>query len=678
MQWIISVRFFWLFLSILLASDGAQGRSDLQAIRAGSDARVTRISEIQGNGPRVAVAAEVHVRAIVTALFRRKDQFDGFFMQEEVSDWDENPATSEGIFVYCHSLCPSSLAPGDRVSVKGEAMDFYAMSQIRARQVGIESRNHPLPEPVPVCLSTNEDIPLELRFEQVEGMLVRFDQKLVVSEHYKLARFGQVSLIAGERPHQFTQLYQPDPQAYAEHKRANRYRTIFLDDDNDDWNESTSSEQDRSLRYPSGGLDKENRFRTGDSISGLTGVMHWSWNGDQRDGQDWRIRPVSDEFDIVFAAENPMPDAPLRDTGTLRIVSMNLMNYFTTLDIPKNTCGPLAMRDCRGADSERELLRQREKIVAAVLALDAQIIGVVEIENNEAASLRHLVDGLNERLGAKIYDFVHTGVLGSDVIKVGFLFQLDFVSPVEDWAVLDSEVDLRLDDTKNRPVLIQSFQEVKSGERITLALAHLKSKGSDCEDDPDRGDGQGNCPETRRLATLALADLLAKDPTGSRDPDFLIIGDLNAYAREDAIAELEAAGYVNIVSHFIGRRAYSYVFDSQLGYLDHALASSSLASQVADVSIWHINADEINFFDYNDEVLDEGEKPYERKSSARPLYEPNASRFSDHDPVIVDLWLGRNSGKARIESEPFNRGDNEQPVQERDWDRDNVHGDDDV
>ena len=639
MQWFISVGFFWLFLSILLASDDAQGRSDSQAIRAGSGARVTSISEIQGNGPRVAIAADVHVRAIVTALFNRKQQLDGFFMQEEVSDWDENPATSEGIFVYCDSLCPSTLAPGDRVSVKGEAMDFYAMSQIRARHIRIESRDHPLPEPVPVHLPTNQDIPPEVRFEQVEGMLVRFDQKLVVSEHYKLARFGQISLIAGARPHQFTQLYPPDSQANAEHKRANRLRTIFLDDDNNDWHASISDDQDELLAYPSGGLDGNNRFRTGDSISGLAGVMHWSRNGDQRDGQDWRIRPVPEAFEYVFVHENPLLDAPPRATGTLRIASMNLMNYFTTMNNSHNTCGPFAKRDCRGADSVRELLRQRQKIVAAVLALDAQLIGVVEVENNEAASLRHLVDGLNERLGARVYDFVHTGVLGTDVIKVGFLFQPEEVSLVGDWVVLDSEVDHQFDDTKNRPVLMQSFEEVKSGERFTLALGHLKSKGSDCDDDPDRGDGQGSCPETRRLAALAVADLLAKDPTGSRDPDFLIIGDLNAYAREDAIAELEDAGYVNLVSQFVGQRAYTYVYDGQLGYLDHALASPSLESQVANVSIWHINADEINLFDYNDEVRDPGEEWYERKSSARSLYEPNASRFSDHDPVIVDLLL---------------------------------------
>jgi len=40
------------------------------------------------------------------------------------------------------------------------------------------------------------------------------------------------------------------------------------------------------------------------------------------------------------------------------------------------------------------------------------------------------------------------------------------------------------------------------GDRFTVVVNHLKSKGSDCNDvgDPDLGDGQGNCSQTRRKA----------------------------------------------------------------------------------------------------------------------------------------------------------------------------------
>jgi predicted extracellular nuclease len=44
-------------------------------------------------------------------------------------------------------------------------------------------------------------------------------------------------------------------------------------------------------------------------------------------------------------------------------------------------------------------------------------------------------------------------------------------------------------------------------------------------------------------------------------------------------------------------------------------------------------------FDYNDTVRDPGEATFEAEPTGNPLYEPNAVRTSDHDPVIVDVNL---------------------------------------
>jgi predicted extracellular nuclease len=174
-----------------------------------------------------------------------------------------------------------------------------------------------------------------------------------------------------------------------------------------------------------------------------------------------------------------------------------------------------------------------------------------------------------------------------------------------------------------------------------VVAGHLKSKGSACDGvgDPDLGDGQGNCNATRTAATQALTDWLASDPTKSGDPDFVIIGDMNAYAKEDPVTSLEAAGYVNLVDAHEGSNAYSFVFDGRIGYLDHALANGSMASQVTGVTTWHINSDEIPVLDYNDDVEDPGEASFERESAALPLFDQDAFRSSDHDPVIVGLDL---------------------------------------
>jgi len=172
-----------------------------------------------------------------------------------------------------------------------------------------------------------------------------------------------------------------------------------------------------------------------------------------------------------------------------------------------------------------------------------------------------------------------------------------------------------------------------------VVVNHLKSKGSDCNDvgDPDLGDGQGNCSQTRKAAAQAIVDWLATDPTGSGDPDFLIVGDLNSYAREESISAIKAGpddlegtadDYANLVKQFVGTYAYSYVFDGQAGYLDHALSSASLTGQVTGVTEWHINADEPDVLDY-----DTSFKPPAQEA----LYEVNAFRTSDHDPILVGL-----------------------------------------
>jgi uncharacterized protein len=149
--------------------------------------------------------------------------------------------------------------------------------------------------------------------------------------------------------------------------------------------------------------------------------------------------------------------------------------------------------------------------------------------------------------------------------------------------------------------------------------------------DPDLGDGQGNCNLTRTKAAQALVNWLATDPTSSGDPDFLIIGDLNAYAKEDPITAIRHAGYVDLLERFGGDHAYGYVFDGQWGYLDHALASSTLNGQVSGAAEYHINADEPNVLDYNTNFKSAGQ--------IDSLYAPDEFRTSDHDPVLVGLDL---------------------------------------
>ena len=115
------------------------------------------------------------------------------------------------------------------------------------------------------------------------------------------------------------------------------------------------------------------------------------------------------------------------------------------------------------------------------------------------------------------YDYVHTGTIGTDAIKVGLIYRPAVVTPVGAFQTLDSRDDARFIDTKSRPSLAQTFEVNATGARFTVVVNHLKSKGSACTDvgDPDAGDGQDNCSGTRTLAAKALVDWIATDPTGS-------------------------------------------------------------------------------------------------------------------------------------------------------------------
>jgi uncharacterized protein len=548
----------------------------------------------------------------------------GFYLQEEDAEADADAATSEGIFVFSNI----AVNPGDVVRVEGTVTEFGAPNLSLTELANILR--------LEVCATGTSVTPTTLNlpvdsldeWEQVEGMLVNFPQQLTVTEHFTLGRFGEVHLSASGRLFQPTHLAAPGAPALDQQALNDRNR-ILLDD-------AQTAQNPDPVIYPSPYLSATNTLRTGYTVDNLTGILDQRFN-------EYRIQPLGN---VSFNPTNPRAESPKDVGGTLKVASTNVLNYFTTLDDGGNDCGPATnLQECRGANSPLEFDRQRAKIIAGLAALNADVVGLLELENNESASLQDLVDGLNALLGTDTYAFIDTGFIGTDAIKVGILYKPATVAPVGDHVILNSTVDPTFIDTLNRPALVQTFEENASGERFTVAVNHLKSKGSDCNDagDPDTGDGQGNCNGTRTAAAAALVNWLGTDPTGSGDSDFLIIGDLNSYAMEDPITTIKNAGYTDLLARFASTGAYSYVFDGQTGYLDHALASTTLLNQVTGATEWHVNADEPTVLDYNVEFKSPAQVDY--------FYTPDPYRFSDHDPLLVGLEL-RAGTPEEVTAEP--------------------------
>jgi len=573
------------------------------------------IHEVQGSGAASPLVNQnVTVEGIVVGDFQAAGELKGFHLQEESNEADADPLTSEGLFVY-DGGAGVDVQVGDRVRASGQVREFNSLTELAgAVQVSVLARGVPLPAPVEVNLPLADAQALE----RYEGMRVVLPQRLTVSEVYNLGRYGEVLLSSGGRLLIPTNVVLPGAPAQAMQAR-NDLNQILLDD-------GKSGQNPDPIRYPAPELSAYNSLRVGDTTTGVSGVLDYS-------AGSYRIQP---DATPRFEASNPRPAEPPAIAGRLRVASFNVLNYFNGDGLGSG------FPTSRGASTLEEFQRQRAKLIVAILGARADVIGLMEIENDgygENSALADLVNGLNAAAPrGQRYALVDPGVekIGSDEIAVGLIYRRDRVRPHKDAALLDSTVDPRFDESKNRPALAQTFREKWTGQRLTVAVNHLKSKGSSCVDvaDPDIGDGQGNCNLTRVRAAQALVDWLASDPTDSHDPDYLIVGDLNAYAKEDPITVIRAAGYTDLVARFVGEgKGYSYVFDGQSGYLDHALASSSLARQVHGVAEWHINADEPRVLDYN----------LEFKSARQQalLYSTEVFRGSDHDPLVIGVDLSR-------------------------------------
>jgi len=584
--------------------------------------RATLISAVQGAGlTSPMVGQTVEVEGVVVADRTATNRLRGFFVQEEDSDTDADPATSEGIFVF--GALPAGAGEGSVVRVTGTVAEFGSGGP-ETQLSGARSQLCETTATMPSAAVIRFPVGAVRDLEASEGMLVTFPQDLVISEYFNFDRFNET--VVGVPPYGWDRFFTPtavvepgDPAGNLADLYA-RSR-ITLDD--------ARTSQNPSPPFFPGTVDTpftlENRFRGGDTLSGVTGVLSHSFDR-------YRVHPTTD---ATHTAVNPRPEEPPGVGGNMKVASFNVLNYFLTLDAGPDVCGPDRDQECRGADTAEEFQRQKAKIVDAIADLDADVVGLMEMENTPGVEpAADLATALNARMGPGTYSYVDTGVVGTDAIRVGMLYKPGKLAATDPFAILDSSVDPRFRDDKNRPALAQTFVQKGTGGKVTVVVNHLKSKGSSCEDvsDPDTGDGQGNCNITRTLAAQALVDWLRTDPTGSGDPDFLIIGDLNSYDREDPIDTLVAGGYTDLVKQFGGEYAYGYVFDGQAGYLDHALSTSTLTPQVTRAVEWHINADEPDILDYDMSF---------KGTAEDALYEPNQFRSSDHDAVLVGLKLKR-------------------------------------
>ncbi|MES2889375.1 MAG: ExeM/NucH family extracellular endonuclease [Pseudomonadota bacterium] len=591
-----------------------------------------KIYEIQGSGAQSAMTGKV----VVTSGVVTRINSNGFFVQD--LSGDGNPATSDGIFVFTGATTYPAVVVGNLVGVTATVTEFNTgalptaaaptptLTQLTSvsgvSQIG---NGYPI-APTPVTLPES----VEGELERYEGMLVTLNGPFTVAQNFFQGRFGQLTLGVNGRLETPTNRHRPGAMAQALNDE-NARRSIVLDDGSSQQNPSPTPYLDVATALP----------RAGDGVGAITGVIDFGLATSSNPGLgDYKIHPT---VTPTFTSANPRTSAPAPVGGTVKVASFNVLNFFTTFTDGSSADGPtgqgctlgttVSARNCRGASNLAEFQRQRTKIVEAMAAIDADVLGLMEIQNNGNEAAQNLVDALNARLGSGTY--VTTALpaqgTGTDAIRVAMIYKPSRLSavgaPVSD-----------TDPVNNRPPLAQTF--LAKGERFTLVVNHLKSKGScpapndpDAAGNIDSGDGQGCWNALRLNQAQRLRTFVATLQSTSGTSNALLIGDFNAYAQEDPIYNLTSSGYVDQVGRF-STFAYSYVFDGAAGRLDHAITTGALSAKVTGVALWHINADETPLADYNLEF-----KAPACATCPRDPYQPTPYRSSDHDPVVVGLNL---------------------------------------
>lgn len=462
----------------------------------------------------------------------------------------------------------------------------------------------------------------EVDWESLVGKRLTIKGDLVVVDTYDLLRRGQVKVA---RKRLFIPTSQIDPNdkdpdgnsfqggsnvaEVVEAQKFNDAATVIIDDG--------SAEQNifPPRLFPGYGTTLDS-VRAGSVIQGVSGKL------------------IKAGRAMLLIPEGPLqwtpserPERPDVGDAAVTVASFNVLNYFTTIDDGRN--------NARGADTDSEFKRQEAKIVAAIVALDADVVGLMELENNLESELQ-LVAAINEKLGKDVYRACGVperfGYLpgGSDAIRVGVIYRSDRVEPLGPVTSIENEAF-----GNARAPIVQTFGGKKIRKPFTVIVNHFKSKGGAGGanvDDKNKGDGQGAYNAARRSQAMAICDYIGQQQHQKKSPRVLVIGDLNAYQQEDPIDAMRAYGLVNLSDRSAGKQVagdaagdYSYLHYGQIGSLDHAMATPALADDVTGVETWHINADEPRFMDYNEEY-----KP-------KAIFVADPFRSSDHDPVLIGI-----------------------------------------
>lgn len=610
------------------------------------------IPEIQGTGAESPLKGQtVTAQGVVTAVWQGEKSLNGFTIQTPGTGQTAPTEASEAVFVYTGG---TGFYPkiGESVEVTGSVDEYYGQTQITLSTGSVLS--DALPAVTPLSLDALPE-GNEAR-EKLESMLLKPGVH-TVTDNYGLNRYGELGLAPGtEALRQPTDIVSPGTQEQKDMEESNAAKYVILDDGST--RDFTRDGASTKLPYIMQNGSDVKTIRTTNQVEFADSGVILGYGHEQ-----WRFQPTtmitgdSVTADLPIRWDPARPEAP-QVAGDYTVAAFNVLNFFINLGEDN---GAKAYKDrfgngvgsndgtFRGAWSASAFNDQKGKILTALEGLDADVIGLSEIENAANTvggsyddAVKYLVDELNSRAGSEKWDYVKApanSAADTDVIRTAIIYKKDRVQPVGEATLLEDE---RFKGTARTP-LAAEFKPVadkcapEGPDSFVVVTNHFKSKGSVANGDADTGDGQGNNPNVRNAHAQAVLDGLSKQPQWQEKATF-VMGDLNAYSKEDAISVFRNAGYTIPVEELNAQEDWqdvaSYQFSGRLGSLDHILANEHVDAQAAQT--WNINSDEPIAMEYS-----------RRNYTGGDVFEAdNPYRSSDHDPVKVGFNLAQVSRSA--------------------------------
>ncbi len=579
-------------------------RNQLSATNVCNPPVALPIHVIQGGAGRSPLVGEFVMTTtnIVTGI-----RNNGFFLQAQDSEADNDGATSEALFVASQSEIPAAVAIGNAVVVEGIVAEFRPRSdllvpprtQLINATVSLIAVGQSLPAPITLTSAMiNFSGGLE-QLERFESMRVRINTMIVSSATEGFIIESSATGISdgvfhGVLPGILRAMREPgisifDPLPATAPIGVPRFDANL-----------------ERLRVDSNAQPGAPRIEVtaGAVVSGLVGILDF-------EHRIWTLLPDAASLPVVSGNMTAKP-VPTAASNEFTVASFNLERFFDTTDDPlisETVLTPTAFngRLNKASLAIRNVLRAPD------------ILGVLEVEN--LATLQTLADKLNadaQAAGQPQLSYQTWLEEGNDIggIDSGFLVNTARISVVTVTQVgkettYTNSANGQSAILNDRPPLVLTATVPRPGApnalSITVILSHLRSLSGigDATDGPR--------VRAKRLAQAEyLASLVQERQNATPPENLVLIGDFNAFQFNDGYVdvigaikgtpapsdEVTLAGHdlvdpdlVNLTDELPALERYSFSFDGNAQALDHVLVNVPMRARIVRYAYARNNVD---------------------------------------------------------------------------------------